>query len=83
MTVRTLGDLLADHEPPFVRQPQVASEMIDPGEQILTRRKVPCICPEQATGACGRTTAYSNASRRVREQVRCDTCSKTWTRVNC
>lgn len=82
MTIRTLGDLLAD-PPAFVQRPQVAAEMIDPGEQILTRRKVPCICPEQGRGACGRTIAYSNASGRVREQVHCDRCPRTWTRVNC
>lgn len=79
----TLGDILRDNRPDFERTPEVASEMVDPGEEILTRRKVPCICSEQERGACGRTIAYSNASGRVREQVMCDTCPRTWTRVNC
>ena len=86
----TLGDLLhgfyadlVDNAPDFVQRPTVASEMIDPSEQIIARRKVPCICPEQERGACGRTVAYSNISGRLREQVACDRCPRVWTRVNC
>lgn len=70
-------------EPDFVQRPEVASAMIDPGELIIARRKVPCICPEQSRGACGRTDSYSSISGRIRERVACDRCPRTWTRVNC
>ena len=73
---------LAD-QPDFVQRPDLAAPMTDVGEQIIARRKVPCICPEQHHGACGRTVEYSNSSGRVRERVECDRCCRTWTRVNC
>lgn len=61
---------------------EVAAPYDDVGERILTSRKVPCICPLQAHGACGRTVDYSTARGIVVERVACNRCPRTWTRVN-
>ncbi len=70
-------------EPAFVRRPEIAAPFVDVGEAIIGRRKIPCICPEQERGACGRTLDYSTIRGQVVEQVACDRCCRTWTRVNC
>ncbi|SFG92731.1 hypothetical protein [Methylobacterium gossipiicola] len=71
-------------EPPdFVRRPALAGALIDAGEEILARRRVPCLCPEQVRGACGRTTGYATTGGRIRERVACERCPRTWTRINC
>jgi len=70
-------------EPDFVQRPELASALIDAREQILARRRVPCLCPEQVRGACGRAVGYAKTGGQVREQVACERCPRTWTRVNC
>ena len=70
-------------EPAFVKRPEVAAPFADVDEAMLGRRQIPCICPEQAHGACGRTLSYSTIHGQVVERVECDTCCRTWTRVNC
>lgn len=64
------------------RVAEVAAPHEDAGERILASRRVPCLCPEQARGACGRTRDYSTARGIVVERVACDRCPRRWTRVN-
>lgn len=69
---------------PGPRQPpaEIAAPYDNVGERILTTRRVPCLCPGQADGACGRTVNYSTRRGIVVERVVCDRCPRVWTRVN-
>lgn len=78
-----MTDIRPPADPDFVLRPALASALVDPGEQILARRRVPCLCPDQAIGACGRTVGYATTGGRIRKRVVCERCPRTWTRVNC
>ena len=69
-------------QPSFVQRPEVAAAYEYVEAEKITARKVPCICPEQDRGACGRTISYSTSRGHLRERVACDRCPRTWTRVN-
>jgi hypothetical protein len=71
-----------DEQPAFVASPDVASPLVNVGEAVLIRRAVPCICPQQEDGACGRTVGYSTGRGLVVEQIACDRCPRSWTRIN-
>lgn len=62
---------------------EIAGAYVDVGEEILTARRLPCICPCQHKGAMAATVDYSTARRIVIERVACERCARTWKRVNC
>lgn len=60
----------------------VAAPYVDVGETIQAKRRLPCICPQQHHDGMARTVAYSTCRGNVIERVKCESCPRTWTRVN-
>lgn len=67
-----------------------AKPLADVKSSIIAGRRLPCICPPRDTDqgrpapAPGRgvTVAFSEGRGVLVEQVKCDTCWRTWVRVN-
>lgn len=60
----------------------VAAPYVDVGETIIAKRRLPCICPRQHEDGMARTVGYSTCRGIVTERVKCESCPRTWKRVN-
>ena len=59
-------------------------DALDMREEILARRRLPCICPRQheATPPVGVSIDVAMTRGIEVERVRCATCARTWQRIN-
>jgi hypothetical protein len=87
---RTAGDMAgrSGSSPPISNQGgclRQADQSADVKTSILKARRVPCICPKQfieVTGGCGQAVSFSDSRGITIERVRCDSCWRTWKRIN-